>query len=159
MVDGPYVAMAVAGVLVTGVMTGVFAAFSVLVMRGLGALPAAQGVAAMNAINRAALTSVFMWLFLGTAAVCAVVAVVTFVLWPEQGRVELLLGSGLYLVGAFGVTVTANVPRNERLLGLGAESAEGIAYWPAYVREWTMWNHVRTAASGAAALSYALALA
>ncbi|WP_416967281.1 DUF1772 domain-containing protein [Streptomyces sp. 4F14] len=159
MVDGPYAAMAVAGVLVTGVMAGVFAAFSVLVMRGLRALPAAQGVAAMNAINRAALTSGFMWLFLGAAVVCAVVAVVTFVLWPTAGRVELLLGSGLYLVGAFGVTVTANVPRNEKLRGLGAESAEGLAYWPAYLREWTLWNHVRTVASGAAALSYVLALA
>ncbi|MHC5906338.1 anthrone oxygenase family protein [Streptomyces sp. S6] len=159
MVEGPYVALAVAGVLATGVMAGVFAAFSVLVMRGLGALPAREGVAAMNAINKAALTSVFMVLFLGAAAVCGVVAVVTFVLWPAEGRVELLLGSGLYLVGAFGVTAAANVPRNEKLRGLDAESAEALAYWPAYLREWTLWNHVRTAASGAAAVAYVLALA
>ncbi|HEY8986604.1 MAG TPA: anthrone oxygenase family protein [Streptomyces sp.] len=159
MLEGPYVALAVAGVLATGVMAGVFAAFSVLVMRGLGALPAREGVAAMNAINQAALTSVFMVLFLGTAAVCGVVAVVTFVLWPAEGRMELLLGSGLYLVGAFGVTAAANVPRNEKLRALGAESAEGLAYWPTYLREWTLWNHVRTAASGAAAVAYALALA
>ncbi|QNP75997.1 DUF1772 domain-containing protein [Streptomyces roseirectus] len=159
MVEGPYLAMAVAGVLVTGVMAGVFGAFSVLVMRGLGTLPVPQGAAAMNAINTVALTSVFMWLFSGAAAVCAVIAVVTFVLWPAEGRVELLLGSGLYLVGAFGVTVVANVPRNERLQRLGTESAQARAYWPRYLREWTMWNHVRVAASIASALSYVLALA
>ncbi|POX53321.1 hypothetical protein C3489_15950 [Streptomyces sp. Ru71] len=158
MVEGPYLVLAVAGVLATALMAGVFCAFSVLVMRGLAALPPAQGVAAMNAINRTAMTPAFMLVFLGTAVVCAVIAVVTFVLWPEDGAVELLLGSGLYLFGSFGVTAAANVPRNDALMLQTAGSPEAAAYWPSYVREWTRWNHVRMIASVAAALAYLVAL-
>lgn len=158
MIDGPYPVLAMLGALATGVMAGVFCAFSALVMRGLAALPPAQGMAAMNAINSSATTPVFLIPFLGVAALCAVIAVVTFVLWPDHGTGYLLLGSGLYLCGAFGVTVAANVPRNETLMKTAPGTPEAVAYWPAYVREWTRWNHVRTAASAAAALVYALAL-
>ncbi|MET9760330.1 anthrone oxygenase family protein [Streptomyces sp. NPDC006372] len=158
MIDGPYFVLTVLGVLGTGLVAGVFCGFSTFVMRGLAALPPAQGVAAMNAINVAAVTPPFMVVFLGTALVCAVIAVVTFVLWPDEGTVELLVGSALYLFGSFGVTMVANVPRNDTLLGLDPGTSEGAAYWPVYVREWTMWNHVRTAASAGAAVAFVLAL-
>ena len=88
----------------------------------------------------------------------AVIAVVTFVLWPDEGTVELLVGSALYLFGSFGLTLVANVPRNDALLKLDPGTPEAAAYWPTYVREWTMWNHVRAVASAAAALAYVLAL-
>ncbi|MGW6519259.1 anthrone oxygenase family protein [Streptomyces sp. NPDC054962] len=159
MIDGPYEVLAMVGTVTTGLMAGVFCAFSVLVMRGLAALPPAQGVAAMNAINSSALTPAFMVLFLGAATVCAVIAVVTFVLWPDDGTVDLLLGSALYLCGAFGVTVAANVPRNEALARLEPGTPEAVAYWPVYLRQWTRWNHVRAVASAASAVVYVLALA
>ncbi|GGX54633.1 DUF1772 domain-containing protein [Streptomyces minutiscleroticus] len=158
MIDGPYFLLAVLGVLGTGLVAGVFCAFSTFVMRALAALPPAQGVAAMQAINTAATTPAFLSLFLGTAVLCAVLTVVTFVLWPDGGTVKLLLGSALYLFGSFGVTVVANVPRNEALTRLEPGSPETAAHWRSYVREWTTWNHVRTAASAGAALSYLLAL-
>ncbi|GGR71427.1 membrane protein [Streptomyces humidus] len=158
MIDGPYPVLAMLGALATGLMAGVFCAFSVLVMRGLAALPAAQGVAAMNAINSSAMAPAFMVPFLGVAVLCAMIAVVTFVLWPDHGTVHLLLGSALYLCGAFGVTVMANVPRNEALAKRDPASSEAVAYWPTYLREWTRWNHVRAVASAVAALVYALAL-
>ncbi|MFF3335886.1 DUF1772 domain-containing protein [Streptomyces sp. NPDC002888] len=159
MSEEPYAVLALLGVLGTGLVAGTFCAFSTFVMRGLAQLPPVQGVAAMNAINRAALKPPFMIVFLGSAGLCAVTAVVTFVLWPDDGAVELLLGSALYLVGAFGVTVVANVPRNDALMRLDPGTPEAAAYWPSYLRRWTAWNHVRTVASAAAALSYALALA
>ncbi|GAP51470.1 DUF1772 domain-containing protein [Streptomyces azureus] len=158
MIDGPYFALTVLGVLGTGLVAGVFCGFSTFVMRGLATLPPAQGVAAMNAINVAAVTPPFMVVFLGSAVLCAVIAVVTFVLWPDEGTVELLVGSALYLFGSFGLTMVANVPRNDALAGLEPGTPEAAAYWPAYVREWTMWNHVRTAASAGAAVAYVLAL-
>ncbi|MGV9506786.1 anthrone oxygenase family protein [Streptomyces tendae] len=158
MSDGPYVVLVVLGVLGTGLTAGVFCAFSTFVMRGLAALPPAQGVAAMNAINRTAVRPAFMSVFLGTAVLAAVTAVVTLVLWPKEAAVELLLGSELYLVGSFGVTAAANVPRNAALLRLEPDSAEAAGRWPAYVREWTAWNHVRAVASAAAAVAYVLAL-
>lgn len=158
MIDGPYFVLIVIGVVGTGVVAGVFCAFSTFVMRGLAALPPTQGVAAMKAVNVSALTPAFMLVFLGSAVLCAVIAVVTFVLWPDGARAELLLGSALYLFGGFGVTMAANVPRNETLAGLEPGSPEAAAYWPVYVREWTAWNHVRTAASAAATVAYVLAL-
>jgi uncharacterized membrane protein len=158
MVEGPHFVLTVLGVLGTGLVAGVFCAFSTFVMRGLAALPPAQGVAAMQAVNVAAVRPAFMSVFLGSAVLCAVIAVVTFVLWPDAGTVELLTGSALYLIGSFGVTVVANVPRNEALRRLDPGSPEAAAYWTAYVRRWTAWNHVRTVASAAAALAYVLAL-
>ncbi|KUN19131.1 hypothetical protein AQJ23_37960 [Streptomyces antibioticus] len=158
MIAGPYFVLTVLGVLGTGLVAGVFCAFSTFVMKGLAALPPAQGVAAMKAINVTALRPAFMLVFVGSAVLSAVLAVVTFVLLPDDGTVELLVGSALYLVGSFGVTMVANVPRNETLLKLDAGTPEAAAYWPTYVREWTLWNHVRMVASGAAAVAYVLAL-
>ena len=158
MIDGPYFWLTVLGVLGTGLVAGVFCGFSTFVMRGLAALPPAQGVAAMNAINVTAVMPAFMLVFVGSAVLCAVLAVVTFVLWPDDGRVELLLGSALYLFGSFGVTMVANVPRNDALMKLEAGTQEAADYWPTYVREWTMWNHVRTVASAAATVSFVLAV-
>ncbi|MFD7275990.1 DUF1772 domain-containing protein [Streptomyces sp. NPDC059862] len=158
MINGPYFVLTVLGVLGTGLVAGVFCAFSTFVMRGLAALPPAQGVAAMKAINVTAVQPAFMIVFLGSALLCAVIAVVTLVVWPDDGAVELLLGSALYLIGSFGVTVLANVPRNNALLKLDAGTPEAAAYWPTYVREWTAWNHVRMIASAAAAVLYVLGL-
>ncbi|MEV0690588.1 anthrone oxygenase family protein [Streptomyces sp. NPDC050388] len=164
MIEGPssgltaLTVLTVLGVLGTGLVAGAFCAFSTFVMRGIAALPPARGVAAMQSVNVAAVRAPFMLVFLGSALLCAAIAVVTSVRWPGEGAVGLLVGSALYLFGGFGVTVVANVPRNDVLAGLAPGTAEASAYWTAYVREWTLWNHVRTAASAGAALSYVLAL-
>ncbi|MCF2125002.1 DUF1772 domain-containing protein [Strepomyces sp. STD 3.1] len=158
MIDGPYFVLTVLGVLGAGLTAGVFCAFSTFVMRGLAALPPAQGVASMNSINKAAVRPPFMAVFLGTTVLAAVIAVVTFAVWPQEAAVELLLGSALYLTGSFGVTVAANVPRNTALLEVEPGSAQAADRWTAYVREWTAWNHVRTIAAAAAAVAYVLAL-
>jgi len=97
--------------------------------------------------------------FLGTAVLTAGCAVASFFPWSEP-RSHLLLASGLfYLAGTFLVTALFNVPRNERLARLDNESPEAAAYWPLYVREWSTWNHLRTAASVASAACSAAALA
>ncbi|MCF3124846.1 MULTISPECIES: anthrone oxygenase family protein [Streptomyces] len=158
MIDGPYFVLTVLGALACGLAAGVFAGFSTMVMKGLAALPPAQGIAAMNKINVAAVTPPFMAIFLGATGLSAVLAVVTFVLWPDEGTVELLLGCALYLFGSFGVTVAANVPRNDALAEVDPESAEGAEYWRTYVREWTVWNTVRAVASTGATASFILAL-
>src|SRR4051812_25035697 len=158
MIEGPYLWLTVLGVLGTGLVAGVFCGFSTFVMRGLASLPPAQGVAAMNAINVTAVMPAFMLVFVGSAVLCAVLAVVTFVLWPDDGRVALLVGSALYLFGSFGVTMVANVPRNDTLAKLDPGTPEAAAYWPSYIREWTFWNHVRMVASAGSAVAYVLAL-
>ena len=132
---------------------GVFFAFSTFVIKALAQLPAAQGVAAMQHINVVVINPGFMGVFMGTlllSLACVVVALMT-------ASLTLLAAGLLYAVGTFGVTMAFNVPRNNRLARLEATSPDAAAYWPAYVREWTRWNHVRTGAALAAAVCAALA--
>jgi uncharacterized membrane protein len=56
------------------------------------------------------------------------------------------------------VTVGFNVPRNERLAHLEPGSPQAAEYWLVYLREWSFWNHVRSAASLASAACAAGAL-
>jgi len=126
---------------------GVFFGFSSFVMRALAQLPAAQGVAAMQRINTVVINPWFIGVFMGTlllSVACVVLALLS------SHALQLAAGL-LYAMGTFGVTVAFNVPRNNRLARLGADTPEAQAYWPVYVREWTRWNHVRTVAALAAA--------
>jgi len=71
-----------------------------------------------------------------------------------------LLASGLlYLAGTLLVTIVFNVPRNEALAAVAPTDPNSAKLWAGYVAGWTAWNHVRTAASLAAAASFSIALA
>ena len=147
------------GVLGAATIGGVFFAFSTFVMRALAQLPPAHGVAAMQRINVVVLNPLFLGVFLGTAVVQALAAGAGARRAGCRSRSPLLLaGAALYLVGTFGVTVARNVPRNDRLAGLSADSDAARGYWPTYVREWTLWNHVRTVAALASAACGIVAL-
>ena len=77
----------------TGVMGGLFFAFSTSVMNALARLPAAQGVAAMQSINIVILNPVFFVAFFGTAALCVVLTIAALLRWGEPGAAWLLAGS------------------------------------------------------------------
>lgn len=142
-----------------GTAGGVFFAFSTFVMKALAELPGAAGAAAMQRINVVVLNPLFLGLFLGTAILSLASVAVAARAWSSP-RSLLLVASGLlYLVGTFGVTAAFNVPRNDHLARLAPGSPEAAGYWPAYVREWTRWNHVRTVAAAASAACAAGALA
>jgi uncharacterized membrane protein len=157
MIDGYLFPLTVIAALGCGLIAGVFYAFSVMVMRSLAQLPAQHGVAAMQAINVAAVRPVFLWVFTGTAAVCAAVVVGSLVDWDDTSP-YLVVGGLLYLIGSFGLTVGYHVPRNEALDRVEPSSPDAPRHWSRYVREWTMGNHVRGAASLAAAALLTIAL-
>lgn len=142
----------------SGVIAGVFYAFSTFVMKALGRVAPAEGARAMQQINVVVLNPMFLGVFMGTAATG--VATIVGAIWYRHlpGAMWLAAGSLLYVVGTFGVTVVGNVPLNEALGRLDAESAEGQAYWSHYQRRWTTWNHLRTAAGIAATLVVILGL-
>ena len=142
-----------------GLVAGVFFAFSSFVMKALARLPASAGIAAMQSINVVVLRSLFMAAFLGTAAVCVLASVYSLFRLHEPGVVYMLVGSVLYLVGSFLVTIVFNVPRNEALAKLAPSDPNSASLWPGYVASWTAWNHVRTVAALAAAASFSVALA
>ena len=113
----------------------------------------------MQRINVVVLNPLFLGVFMGTAVLAAGCVAASFFPWSAP-RSPLLLAAGLlYLVGSFFATFAFNVPGNARLARLGSESLEAAAYWPVYVREWSKWNHVRTAASVASAACSAAVLA
>lgn len=141
-----------------GLMAGFFFAFSFIVMAALARLPAAQGVAAMQQINVVVINPWFAVGFFGTAILCVVLVVSSPFRWQLPGSAYLLVGGLLYLVGTIVVTIAFNVPRNNALAALDPASAEAASYWATYLASWTAWNHVRTAASLAAAASLTLAL-
>ncbi len=147
-----------AAMLGSAIIGGVFFAFSTFVMRGLGRLPAAHGIAAMQSINITVINPAFMTVFLGTVVVCLLLAGWSLVTWEHPASTSLLAGALLYVIGSFGVTMVFNVPRNNALAKVKPEADDGARVWADYLVTWTAWNHVRTIASLAAAAALTLAL-
>jgi uncharacterized membrane protein len=142
----------------SGVMAGVFFAFSSFVMRALARLPPAQGILAMQSINVVAVTPAFMAVFFGTGVAALAVAVSALLSWEKPGALYLLLGGVLYGVGVFAVTAVFNVPRNNALAAVDPTQADAARLWTLYVSGWTAWNHLRTVAGLVATVSFILAL-
>jgi uncharacterized membrane protein len=147
-----------AGAVGCGLMAGLFFAFSVAVMPALRRLTPAEGIAAMQAINRAILNPLFLFVFVATALVSGALAVTSAWTW-DQGSAGLRLAAGLsYLIGAFALTAAYHVPRNDALDELDASSGTAAGRWATYLAEWVPWNHVRTAASAASLVLLVTAL-
>lgn len=141
----------------SGLMAGVFMAFSTGVMTALGRLPPLQGIAAMQSINRVIVNPWFLAPFFGTAVISLALAAAALVLWPTPGAALWLAGSVFYLAGVLLVTAGANVPRNNALAAADPHSAEGMRLWAGYLSTWTAWNHVRAVAAIAAAACFTIA--
>jgi len=138
------------------VMAGLYFAFSAFIMRALGEIDRAAGIAAMVAINRVILRSAFMPVFLGSTLTSVALVVMALLDWGEPGAAAMLAGALIYILGMFGVTMAFNVPLNNRLIAVGAGGDDGI--WALYLTVWTRWNHVRTAASLAGLVLLVVAL-
>ena len=142
-----------------GLLAGLYFAFSAFIMTSLGRIDQAAGISAMNAINVDIVRSSFLPLFLGTTLVSALLAGFAILRWSEPGAWALLAGGVIYVLGMFVVTMLFNVPLNDALAAVAPASAEGGAVWARYLRDWTLWNHVRTLACTAATALYILAIA
>jgi uncharacterized membrane protein len=69
------------------------------------------------------------------------------------------VGGVLYIVGMFVCTMIFNVPLNDALAAVDPASAEAASVWARYLREWTLWNHVRTISCTAACALFIAAIA
>ncbi len=134
-----------------GLNAGVFFAFSAFVMPALKRLPAAHGIAAMQSINKLAVTPAFMAALFGTAVACLGLVAWAVISSGERPAALVIAGGALYLVGTIGVTIACNVPLNDGLATLHPQDAGAVSLWAEYVTKWTAWNHVRTVAALAAA--------
>lgn len=147
MSDGLLDLLILAAALGCGLNAGVFFAFSAFVMPALARLPPSQGIAAMQSINITAVTPLFMSAMFGTAAVCLLLALATVFTWPRPGAPHVLAGTVLYLAGTILVTIVFNVPQNNALDAMDPAGADSTRRWNDFLRVWTRWNHVRTAAA------------
>lgn len=142
----------------SGLIAGAFFAFSSFVMGALGRLPVAQGIAAMQSINVVVINPVFLGVFVGTALLALAVAGYALFHLGTPGMGYVLAGGLCYVIGCFAVTAFGNVPLNDALVPLNPESADAAAFWARYLKDWVMWNHVRTVASLAASGAFIWAL-
>lgn len=143
----------------SGLIAGVFFAFSTFVMRALARLPADQAIAAMQSINVEVLKSSFMAAFFGTAALGMLLGVAAAVRWGEPGMPAVFAGGVLYLAGVLLVTLRGNVPLNIALAAVEAGSPAGAETWSRYLVSWGRWNRVRTLAAALACVAFISALA
>jgi uncharacterized membrane protein len=148
------VAAAVGCALVAGLMF----AFSTSVMPALARRPDDEGIAAMQAMNSAILNPLFGLVFGGTAVLCLVLGVTAPFTTDESHATLRAIGSVLYLVGTFGVTMVVNVPMNNALDAVDPASDEGRSYWHTYLPRWTAWNHLRALLGTAASVLLILAV-
>jgi uncharacterized membrane protein len=136
-----------AAALSSGLMAGVYFAFSVFIMKAFDKIETAQSVAAMNSINEIILRSLFMPVFFGSSIISFLLVVVAFVYWGEAGAGLALIAGLVYFVGMFACTVVFNVPLNNGLARLGPDSNNAQQIWSHYLITWTKWNHLRTISS------------
>lgn len=71
----------------------------------------------------------------------------------------MLSGGILYVIGMTGVTMVCNVPLNDALAAVDPSNHAAAALWSQYLRDWTLWNHVRTVASTGACMLFIAAIA
>lgn len=142
-----------AAVLSTGLMAGMYCAFSVFIMAAFKTIPDTSAVIAMNAINKVIVKSAFIPVFFGSSLLA--IALVFLALDDERAGLILFAG-GVYILGMLLCTVLFNVPLNNRLLGASFDNQAAV--WRNYVIQWTRWNHVRSISSLLAFVLYVLAL-
>lgn len=136
-------------VVTTALSAGLFYAYSCSVNPGLGRLPDAQYLAAMQSINRAIQNPVFFMSFMGTLILLPLAA------WLSHKNLSphfvwLAAAALIYAVGTFGITAFGNVPLNNLLdsVDLSQASSEKLHELRlAFEVPWNRLHLVRTLAN------------
>lgn len=139
-----------------GLMAGLLFAFSTSVMPALRTQPAASAIATMQSANVTILNPLFLLLFVGTTAVCVLLAC-TAPFAHTGGSMLRVAGAVLFVLGLVVVTATINVPMNNALAALDPASPSAATYWVTYLHRWTRWNDIRTGASVVACVALTVA--
>ena len=111
-------------------------------MHSLAELSNENGMLAMQKINLKIINPIFMVFFLGTPLLCITNIFNTFPYLESSGYLYIFVGSIVYLLGPFGITMLCNVPLNNKLAKSELSSADTV--WVNYQQRWQFWNHIRT---------------
>ena len=144
----------------TALIAGLFYSYSCSVNPGLGKLPDAGYMAAMQSINREILNPLFFMSFMGTLILLPISAWMQFGN-PVSTRFYLLLAATIvYAVGTFGVTIMGNVPLNNALDGFDLQSASSEMIHQQrelFEKSWNRLHSIRTIANAIALILVLLA--
>jgi len=134
----------------SALIAGLFYAYTCSVNPGLGRLPDAGYIAAMQSINKAILNPIFYFSFFGTLIFLPVCAYLHYGQHDPAPFWLLISALIIYLTGVFGVTAIGNIPLNEaldRFNLLSASSREITAQREMFEKRWNNLNSIRTVSS------------
>jgi uncharacterized membrane protein len=140
-----------AALLTTGLMAGLYLAFSIAVLPGIARSDDSTFVAAMRGMNAAILNPVFGLVF-GGPLVFGLAAVITRL--PDEEGIGWTASALVLYVVTLVITGVVNVPLNNRLDSTEPpEAARAL-----FERRWIRWNVVRTVVCVGSFVALALAL-
>lgn len=142
----------------SGVVAGIFFAFSSFVMPALARVDPRSGIEVMNAINVTVYNRGFMFVFMGTAAACLLLAPASYLWWDRLDGKLLLFAALTFLTLSVFVTLAFNVPLNDALSVTDDGSHQQAELWGRVLDEWPFWNHARTLASMLSAITLTIVL-
>jgi uncharacterized membrane protein len=131
---------------------GICFAFSNFIMKALARLPSSEGMAAMQSINIVVLNPLFLGVFMGTAIISLLVAILALRGWGLPAAPYFLIGALFNIVGTFLVTGMGNVPLNNQLASINAADPAASDIWQHYLDRWTQLNTLRTVCATAASV-------
>lgn len=131
-------------VVITGLMAGLYFAFSVFVMQALNKLSPTAAGQAMNNINDVIVNTLFLPLFFGSTLWFAGLIVWQIADWNEANSIFFVSSAVIYIVGMFGVTAFGNVPLNNQLQRSNENDNALAMAWKNYYQPWLRLNHIRT---------------
>ena len=102
-------------IILTGLMAGIYLAFSAVIMKSLNELPALQAAQAMNKINDVIVNTIFLPIFFGSTLWYAGLIVWSLADWQVGKSGLIMLAALAYIIGMFLVTAFGNVPMNNKL--------------------------------------------
>jgi uncharacterized membrane protein len=144
----------------TALIAGLFYSYSCSVNPGLGKLPDAGYLAAMQSINREILNPLFFMSFMGTLILLPVSTWMQYSN-PVPTRFYCMLAATIvYALGTFGVTIMGNVPLNNALDGFQLHSASPELLQQQrelFEKPWNRLHGIRTFANAVALILVLLA--
>lgn len=134
----------------TGIMAGLFFAWTISVMNGLAKLPDKEFILSMQSMNREIQNPIFFIFFFGTAILLPTCAFVSYRGYLNSSFWLILIPLLLYLIGVMMVTIFRNIPLNNMLDSFVPDSstvAEIDLVRRKFETPWNRWNLVRTFSS------------
>lgn len=131
-------------IILTGLMAGIYLAFSAVIIKSLNKLPALHAAQAMNKINDVIVNTIFLPIFFGSTLWHAGLIVWSLANWQSGTSGLIIVSAIIYIAGMFLVTAFGNVPMNNKLKRCENSEALLMDYWNNYQHSWTRLNHIRT---------------